>query len=59
MKSDETINEDARNATVFKQFFFNMVMNLTIPKYNGTAPRADDNISNPVLKAIFKCSNKY
>ena len=53
---DKIVNEDRRNATVLNNFFSNAVENLKIPEYHGADTRADD-ISHPVLKAIFKYRN--
>ena len=56
VENDNILENDKRTATVFNNFFSNIITNLGIPQYIEEEP-ISQNIDDPLMKAIVKYRN--
>ena len=56
VENDDILENDKRTATVFNNFFSNIITNLGIPQYIEEEPISQD-IDDPLMKAIVKYRN--
>ena len=56
VENDDILENDKRAATVFNNFFSNIITNLGIPQYIEEEP-ISQNIDDPLMKAIVKYRN--
>ena len=56
VENDDILENDKRTATVFNNFFSNIITNLGIPQYIEEKP-ISQNIDDPLMKAIVKYRN--
>ena len=56
VENDDILENDKRTATVFNNFFSNIITNLDIPQYIEEEP-ISQNIDDPLMKALVKYRN--